>query len=77
MKQLTKADDEVMQVVCQLEKANVAALRQELSEPKPAYNTVSTISWSLEDKGFVRVVRIEVPYITCQDQDLRYRMRRA
>jgi len=53
MKQLTKAEEEVMQVLWQLEKANVAALIEELPEPKPAYNTVSTIVRILEDKGFV------------------------
>jgi len=53
MKQLTKAEEEVMQLLWQLEKANVAALLEELPEPKPAYNTVSTIVRILEDKGFV------------------------
>ncbi|MEX0360931.1 MAG: BlaI/MecI/CopY family transcriptional regulator, partial [Allomuricauda sp.] len=36
-----------------LEKANVASIIDELPEPKPAYNTVSTIIRILEDKGFV------------------------
>jgi len=53
MKQLTKAEEEVMQLLWQLKKANVAAIIEELSEPKPAYNTVSTIVRILEDKGFV------------------------
>ncbi len=53
MRQLTKAEEEVMQLLWQLEKANVAALIAELPEPKPAYNTVSTIVRILEDKGFV------------------------
>jgi predicted transcriptional regulator len=53
MKQLTKAEEEVMQLLWQLEKANVASLLEELPEPKPAYNTVSTIVRILEDKGFV------------------------
>ena len=53
MKQLTKAEEEVMQLLWQLEKANVAALLEELPEPRPAYNTVSTIVRILEDKGFV------------------------
>lgn len=42
-----------MQVLWQLEKTNVAAVIEELPEPKPAYNTVSTIIRILEDKGFV------------------------
>lgn len=53
MKQLTKAEEEVMQVLWQLEKCNVAAMIDELPEPKPAYNTVSTIVRILESKGFV------------------------
>ncbi|MFT6795967.1 MAG: BlaI family penicillinase repressor, partial [Maribacter sp.] len=43
MKQLTKAEEEVMQVLWQLKKCNVAAVIEQLPEPKPAYNTVSTI----------------------------------
>lgn len=42
-----------MQILWQLEKANVAAILDVLPEPKPAYNTVSTIVRILEDKGFV------------------------
>ena len=53
MKQLTKAEEEVMQVLWKLKKTNVASLIEELPEPKPAYNTVSTIVRILESKGFV------------------------
>jgi predicted transcriptional regulator len=53
MKQLTKAEEEVMQLLWQLKKANVASIIEELPDPKPAYNTVSTIIRILEDKGFV------------------------
>lgn len=53
MKQLTKAEEEVMQVLWQLEKCNVAAIIDELPNPKPAYNTISTIVRILESKGFV------------------------
>jgi len=53
MKQLTKAEEEVMQILWQLQKCNVAAIIEELPEPKPAYNTVSTIVRILESKGFV------------------------
>lgn|SRR5690606_964984 len=53
IKQLTKAEEEVMQILWELENANVAAVIEQLSEPKPAYNTVSTIIRILESKGFV------------------------
>ncbi len=53
MRQLTKAEEEVMQILWLLKKCNVAAIIAKLPEPKPAYNTVSTIVRILESKGFV------------------------
>lgn len=53
MKQLTKAEEEVMQILWDLSEANVAAIVDEFKDPKPAYNTVSTIVRILESKGFV------------------------
>ncbi|WP_179021729.1 BlaI/MecI/CopY family transcriptional regulator [Winogradskyella forsetii] len=53
MKQLTKAEEEIMQALWQLKKANVKTIIDLLPEPKPAYNTVSTIVRILESKGFV------------------------
>lgn len=53
MKQLTKAEEEIMQILWQLEKANVKAIIEQFPEPKPAYNTVSTIVRILESKGIV------------------------
>ncbi|QCE41502.1 BlaI/MecI/CopY family transcriptional regulator [Psychroserpens sp. NJDZ02] len=53
MKALTKAEEDIMQVLWQLEKANVKQIIEEFPEPKPAYNTVSTIVRILESKGFV------------------------
>ncbi|MGC6429888.1 MAG: BlaI/MecI/CopY family transcriptional regulator [Jejuia sp.] len=53
MKQLTKAEEDIMQILWQLKKANVKAIIEELPDPKPAYNTVSTIVRILENKGFV------------------------
>lgn len=53
MKQLTKAEEEIMQTLWQLKRANVKAVIDTLPEPKPAYNTVSTIIRILESKGFV------------------------
>lgn len=53
MKELTKAEEQVMQVLWQLEKGFVKDVLQELPSPRPAYNTVSTIIRILEKKGFV------------------------
>jgi BlaI family penicillinase repressor len=53
MKQLTKAEEEIMQILWQLKEGNVAGIIEEMLEPKPAYNTVSTIVRILESKYFV------------------------
>ncbi|MDX5422390.1 MAG: BlaI/MecI/CopY family transcriptional regulator [Hymenobacteraceae bacterium] len=53
MKELTKAEEEIMQVLWKLERGFVRDILEELPEPKPAYNTVSTIVRILETKGFV------------------------
>ena len=52
-KQLTKAEEQLMQVLWKLEFASVKEIIEELPEPKPAYNTVSTIIRILETKEFV------------------------
>lgn len=53
MKELTKAEEQVMQLLWKQEKAFVKDLIELMPEPKPAYNTVSTIVRILEKKGFV------------------------
>ena len=53
IKDLTKAEEQIMQVLWQLEKAFVKEVIDELPFPKPAYNTVSTIIRILETKGFI------------------------
>jgi len=53
MKPLTQAEEEVMQVLWDKEKAFVKELIEAFPAPKPAYNTVSTIVRILEKKGFV------------------------
>ncbi|WGH77036.1 BlaI/MecI/CopY family transcriptional regulator [Tenacibaculum tangerinum] len=52
-KQLTKAEEQIMQVLWKLQKASVKEVITELPAPKPAYNTVSTIIRILETKEFV------------------------
>jgi predicted transcriptional regulator len=53
MKQLTKAEEDIMQILWNLGEGNVASIREELPDPKPAINTVSTIVRILESKDFV------------------------
>lgn len=52
MRALTKAEEQVMHVLWQLQKTNVHSIIEQLPEPRPAYNTVSTIVRILEQKGF-------------------------
>jgi len=52
-KQLTKAEEQIMKILWQLELCTVKEIIAELPVPKPAYNTVSTIVRILEDKNFV------------------------
>lgn len=53
MKELTKAEEEIMQILWKIEKGFVKDILEEMPEPRPAYNTVSTIVRILEKKGFV------------------------
>lgn len=53
MKELTKAEEEIMQVLWELDSAFVKDIITKLPKPKPAYNTVSTIVRILQQKGFV------------------------
>jgi BlaI family transcriptional regulator, penicillinase repressor len=53
MKELTRAEEQIMHVLWYLEKAYVKDIIERLPSPKPAYNTVSTIVRILEKKGFI------------------------
>jgi BlaI family penicillinase repressor len=53
IKDLTKAEEQIMQVLWQIEQGFVKDVIDILPDPKPAYNTVSTIIRILEVKGFV------------------------
>lgn len=53
MKELTKAEEQVMQILWDLKKGFVKDILARMPEPKPAYNTVSTIVRILETKGFI------------------------
>ena len=53
MKELTKAEEQVMKALWKIEKGVVHDIITELPDPKPAYNTVSTIVRILETKEFV------------------------
>lgn len=50
---LTRAEEEIMRILWNLKKAFVKDILAEMPEPKPAYNTVSTIIRILEKKEVV------------------------
>jgi len=53
MNTLTKAEEQIMQILWDEKEGFVKELLQKFPEPRPAYNTVSTIIRILEKKGFV------------------------
>ena len=53
MRELTKAEEEIMQIFWEIERGVVWDIIELLPEPKPAYNTVSTFIRILEQKGFI------------------------
>ena|ERR1700744_2058638 len=53
VKELTKAEEQIMQILWQLNEAIVKDILDRMPEPKPAYNTVSTVVRVLEGKGFI------------------------
>jgi BlaI family transcriptional regulator, penicillinase repressor len=53
MKELTKAEEQVMQYIWKLEKAFLKDIVEQFPEPKPAYTTISTVIRVLVKKKFV------------------------
>jgi predicted transcriptional regulator len=54
MRELTRAEEEVMQILWKIKKGFVKNILEHFDEPKPAYNTVSTIVRILQNKGFIK-----------------------
>ena len=53
MQKLARREEQIMQALWSLQKAFVKEIIAALPEPKPHYNSVSTVVRILEDKGFV------------------------
>ncbi len=53
MKSLTKAEEDVMQILWEIERGFVKDIIEQIDGKKPAYNTISTIVRILETKGFI------------------------
>jgi len=53
LQELTRAEEEVMQILWKISQGFVNDILGHFPDPRPAYNTVSTIIRILEKKGFV------------------------
>lgn len=53
MKKLTRKEEEIMQILWNLDKAFIKEIVEAMPNPKPHYNTVSTMMKILEEKNFV------------------------
>ncbi|MDF1560781.1 MAG: BlaI/MecI/CopY family transcriptional regulator [Bacteroidales bacterium] len=51
--QLTRAEEQVMQILWDLEEGLAKDIRERFDDPRPARNTVSTVVRILEKKGYV------------------------
>ena len=54
MNKLTNKEEEILQALWKLNKAFVKDIIAILPEPKPHYNTVSTIIRNMEEKGYIK-----------------------
>ena len=53
-KELTKAEEQIMQAIWTVKKGFAKDILEQLKDPKPAYNTVLTVIRVLVQKGFVK-----------------------
>ncbi|MFK7806242.1 MAG: BlaI/MecI/CopY family transcriptional regulator [Saprospiraceae bacterium] len=53
MKKLTKAEEEIMQIIWELDRCIVKDIREKMGDPLPKHSTISSIVRILEGKGFL------------------------
>jgi BlaI family transcriptional regulator, penicillinase repressor len=58
MKSLTKAEEQIMQVLWKLQSGLLMEVVDKMASPQPHKNTVATILKTLVDKGFVEIENI-------------------
>jgi predicted transcriptional regulator len=54
MEELTKVEEKIMMIFWKLKKAFVKDIIAELPEPKPPYNTISSVTRILTGKGYLK-----------------------
>lgn len=63
MRELTKAEEQIMLILWEIQEGLVKDVIDKMEPPKPAYNTVSTVIRVLEGKGFIDHKAIGNTYI--------------
>lgn len=53
MKKLTKAEEEIMQIIWRLDRCTVSDILADLGEPKPPHSSISSVVRILEKKEFL------------------------
>ena len=53
MEEITKAQEQILKVLWEIEEGAVSDVVNQLPDPKPAYTTVATVIKVLEKKGYV------------------------
>jgi predicted transcriptional regulator len=53
MKEITKAQEDLLKTLWEIKEGAVSDILESLPEPRPAYNTVATVIKVLEKKGYV------------------------
>jgi BlaI family penicillinase repressor len=53
MKKLTRKEEEIMKILWQIQEGFVKDIVEKLPDPKPHYNTISSLVRILEDKGYI------------------------
>ncbi|MCB0633311.1 MAG: BlaI/MecI/CopY family transcriptional regulator [Saprospiraceae bacterium] len=69
MKELTKREEQIMEIVWRLKKAFIRDILGEFPEPQPHYNTVATLVKILEKKGVLQAEMIGNTYEYSPTQD--------
>ena len=56
MEKLTNKEEEILHILWQLKKGFVKDVVSKLPNPKPHYNTISTLIRKMEEKGYIKYI---------------------
>lgn len=63
IRRLTRAEEEVMQILWDIEEGVVKKIVERFDDPKPAYTTIATVLKVLERKSFVEYKKVGNTYL--------------